>query len=77
MQSQVSDIGAAADYLLSSRIEDARAIEAILDDLLIFPHQPEARTHYVRLLEFYKSFDPAGAAFYWTEFEQTFPPGQD
>lgn len=77
MQAQVSDIGSVAEFMLTNRVADARQMENILDDLLTFPQLPEARSLFIRLLEFYKSFDAAGAAFYWTEFERTFPPGED
>jgi uncharacterized protein YigA (DUF484 family) len=55
--------------LMQSGNRNKNTIENTLDTLLSLVDMGIGKDLFVRLLEYYKTIDAAGAAFYWNEFD--------
>ena len=58
------------NYMIQSRNQDKNTIENTLDTLLSLVDMGIGKELFVRLLEYYKTLDAEGAAFYWNEYDQ-------
>jgi len=56
--------------LIAREEKDAMLIERQLDTLLSLTDLGIADELFIRLLEYYKSIDAEGAAFYWKEYDK-------
>ena len=56
--------------LIARKEKDATVIERQLDTLLSLTDLGIADELFIRLLEYYKSIDAKGAAFYWKEYDK-------
>ena len=57
------------NLLIQSNSRDTNTIERMLDTLLSLTSFGIGKDLFVKLLEYYKTIDPEGAAFYWNEFD--------
>ena len=55
--------------LIESKVVDPKVIEGLLDTLLGLTSVGKAEHLFILLLEYYKTIDADGAAFYWNEFD--------
>ncbi|RAI91486.1 hypothetical protein [Algoriphagus yeomjeoni] len=58
------------NHLIQSGNQDKNTIENTLDTLLSLVDMGIGKELFVRLLEYYKTLDAEGAAFYWNEYDQ-------
>jgi len=56
--------------LIESKNRDCRVIENYLDILLSLTTHGVADDLFIKLLEYYKTVDAEGAAFYWNEYDK-------
>jgi hypothetical protein len=70
IKQQLPYIEAETAALITRREQDSNVIERQLDNLLSLTDLGIADDIYVRLLEYYKTVDAEGAAFYWKEYDK-------
>lgn len=58
------------NHLIQSGNHDKNTIENTLDTLLSLVDMGIGKELFMRLLEYYKTLDAEGAAFYWNEYDQ-------
>jgi hypothetical protein len=58
------------NLLIQSGNQDKNTIENTLDTLLSLVDMRIGKELFVRLLEYYKTIDAEGAAFYWNEYDK-------
>jgi hypothetical protein len=63
-------IEAAVNDIVQTNSTDAKAIEHTLDTLLDLQYIGVGKELFIRLLEYYKTIDPAAAKDYWEFFEE-------
>ncbi len=56
--------------LIESKNKDCQIIENCLDTLLSLTTHGVADDLFIKLLEYYKTIDVEGAAFYWNEYDK-------
>jgi DNA replication initiation complex subunit (GINS family) len=61
---------AEVNQLIQTKNQDKNTIEYTLDTLLSLTGLGVGKELFVRLLEYYKTIDSEGAAFYWNEYDQ-------
>ncbi|RQP15586.1 MAG: hypothetical protein EAS52_14635 [Parapedobacter sp.] len=59
---------AETEEFITSKSQDKNAIEHYLDRLLSLTTMGVGNDLFVKLLEYYKTIDSEGAAFYWEEY---------
>lgn len=57
------------NQLINSQTQNTKTIEHTLDTLLSLANIGIGENLFIRLLEYYKTVDAEGAAFYWKEFD--------
>jgi hypothetical protein len=57
------------NQLINSKSQNTKTIEHTLDTLLSLSNIGIGENIFVKLLEYYKTVDADGAAFYWKEFD--------
>ncbi len=57
------------NQIITSQSKDVRAIENLLDSLLSLTMMGLGEKLFIQLVEYYKTVDAEGAAFYWKEFD--------
>ena len=57
------------NQLIQSKNNDKNSIENILDTLLSLIDMGMGKDLFIQLLEYYKTIDYDGAAFYWNEYD--------
>ena len=65
---QLPALEADVDKFINTKSQDGNAIEHHLDTLLSLASMGMGDELFVRLLDYYKTVDPEGAAFYWEEY---------
>jgi hypothetical protein len=70
LEQQMPAIEAEVDALIISKSREANTIEHTLDSLLSLTEMGVGKDLYIRLLEYYKTIDAAGADFYWNEYDK-------
>lgn len=63
-------IEAAVNDIVQTNSTDTKAIEHTLDTLLDLQYIGVGKELFIRLLEYYKTIDPAAAKDYWAFFEE-------
>ncbi len=58
------------NQLIKSKNQNTKTIEHILDTLLSLTDMGIGENLFVKLLEYYKTVDEEGAAFYWKEYDK-------
>lgn len=56
--------------LIETKCKDCRVIENYLDTLLSLTDHGVADELFIKLLDYYKTIDADGAAFYWNEYDK-------
>jgi hypothetical protein len=69
LEQQMPVIAAEVTALIANETTDSNTIEHTLDSLLSLTEMGVGEELYIRLLEYYKTIDPEGAAFYWEAFD--------
>lgn len=69
LQQHLPALEAEINHLIDSKNTDVNTIENTLDTLLSITDWGVGRELFVKLLEYYKSIDAEGAAFYWNEYD--------
>lgn len=57
------------NQLINSQTQNTKTIEHTLDTLLSIANIGIGENLFIKLLEYYKTVDADGAAFYWKEFD--------
>jgi hypothetical protein len=63
-------IEAEINHLIQSKNQDKNTIENTLDTLLSLIDMGIGKDLFFKLLEYYKTIDAEGAAFYWNEYDK-------
>ena len=63
-------IEAELNHLILSNNQDKNTIENTLDTLLSLTDVGVGKVLFLKLLEYYKTIDAEGAAFYWNEYDK-------
>jgi len=58
------------NHLIQSKNQDRNTIENTLDTLLSLTDMGVGKELFVKLLEYYKTIDVDGAAFFWNEYDK-------
>ncbi len=56
--------------IIDTKVQDSNTIEHSLDTLLSLTDMGLGKELFVKLLDYYKTIDAEGAAFYWKEFDK-------
>jgi N-acetylglucosamine kinase-like BadF-type ATPase len=70
LEQQMPAIAAEVNALIANETTDSNTIEHTLDSLLSLTEMGVGKDLYIRLLEYYKTIDAAGADFYWNEYDK-------
>jgi hypothetical protein len=70
LQGHLPALEAEINELIHSESNDKNTIENTLDTLLSLIDMGVGKDLFIRLLEYYKTVDADGAAFYWNEFDK-------
>ena len=63
------EIAEQVDNIINKNSSDVRQIEQHLDTLYAFTEMGMGKDLFLKLLDYYKNFDPEGAADYWKLYE--------
>lgn len=69
MEAHLPALKAEVNSLIEEKSQDNQAIEQLLDTLLSLATMGIGEQLFIQLVEYYKTVDPEGAAFYWNEFD--------
>lgn len=58
------------NHLIQSKNQDKNTIENTIDTLLSLTDMGVGKELFLKLLEYYKTIDAEGAAFYWNEYDK-------
>lgn len=70
LQAHLPALEIEVNSLIESENKDCQLIENYLDSLLSITAHGVADDLFIKLLEYYKSVDIEGAAFYWNEYDK-------
>jgi hypothetical protein len=56
--------------IINTKVQDSNTIEHSLDTLLSLTDMGVGKELFVKLLDYYKTIDAEGAAFYWEEYDK-------
>jgi hypothetical protein len=69
IESLLPALEAEVNDLIKSGYKERNSIEQTLDTLLSLVNMGFAENLFLRLLDYYKTIDEEGAAFYWNEYD--------
>lgn len=69
MEVHLPPLEAEVNRLITTKSKDAKAIEQLLDTLLSLSMMGVGEDIFIKLIDYYKTVDPEGAAFYWNEYD--------
>jgi hypothetical protein len=69
-KSQLPALEVELNFLINTHSQDNHRIELLLDNFLNFILLGVGEAQFIRLLEYYKTVDPEGAADYWRYYEE-------
>jgi hypothetical protein len=69
IESLLPALEAEVNELIKSGYKERNSIEQTLDTLLSLVNMGFAENLFLRLLDYYKTIDEEGAAFYWNEYD--------
>lgn len=69
MEAHLPALKAEVNSLIEEKSQENQAIERLLDTLLSLATMGIGEQLFIQLVEYYKSVDSEGAAFYWNEFD--------
>lgn len=69
MEAHLPALKADVNRLIEEKSQENQAIEHLLDTLLSLATMGIGEQLFIQLVEYYKSVDSEGAAFYWNEFD--------
>jgi hypothetical protein len=69
IESLLPALEAEVNDLIKSGYKELNSIEQTLDTLLSLVNMGFAENLFLRLLDYYKTIDEEGAAFYWNEYD--------
>ena len=70
LKQQMPAIEAEVNQLINSKNQNTKTIELTLDILLSISSLGIGEHLFIKLLEYYKTVDEDGAAFYWNEYDK-------
>ncbi len=73
LQNALPEVDRQIDHLISTRSRDLKQIEYLLDTLTDWRIWGVGGEHYIRLVEYLKTFEPDLAAYYWQQYDQPDP----
>lgn len=70
LQAHLPALEAEVNHLIDSKSIHSNIIENTLDTLLSITDMGVGKELFIKLLEYYKTIDDEGAAFYWNEYDK-------
>ena len=70
LQQHLPAVELEVNSIIHDKVQNNNTIEGVLDTLLSMTDMGVGKDLFIKLLNYYKTIDAEGAAFYWNEFDK-------